>query len=244
MNSRRLHLKKSKKSNPISFLLGTIFFSFILTIIIIFKAGKHLEESITSYATIETKRVATTILNDVIRNYDFTKEDLYKIVKNDSKEIEFIDYNSKEVNAILSKINKNVTDRLLEIESGDTKNISLSDGLKGRKYIYLKNGVVCDIPIGSLTDNSLLINTTMTIPIRFSFVGSVKSNLEVKVNSYGFNNALVELFIIVEITEQITLPHTSKEIKVSANIPLVTELIQGKVPLYYQGGLEKNSNIS
>ena len=72
-------------------LLGTIFFSFILTIIIIFKAGKHLEESITSYASIETKRVATSILNDVIRNYDFTKENLYKIVKNDSKEIEFID---------------------------------------------------------------------------------------------------------------------------------------------------------
>ena len=84
----------------------------------------------------------------------------------------------------------------------------------------------------------------MSIPIRFSFVGSVKSNLEVKVNSYGFNNALVELCIIVEITEQVTLPHTSKEIKVSSNIPLVTELIQGKVPLYYQGGLEKNSNIS
>ena len=95
MNSRRLHLKRRKKSNPISFLLGTIFFSFILTIIIIFKAGKHLEESITSYASIETKRVATSILNDVIRNDDFTIENLYKIVKNDSKEIEFIDYNSK-----------------------------------------------------------------------------------------------------------------------------------------------------
>ncbi len=136
--------------------------------------------------SIETKRVATTILNDVIRNYDFTKEDLYKIVKNDSKEIEFIDYNSKEVNAILNKINKNVTHRLLEIERGDTKNISLSDGLKGKNYIYLKNGIVCDIPIGSLTGNSLLINTTMSIPIRFSFVGSVKSNLEVKVKFLWF----------------------------------------------------------
>ena len=75
-------------------------------------------------------------------------------------------------------------------------------------------------------------------------VGSVKSNLDVKVTSYGLNNALVELSIIAEITEQITLPHTSKEVKVSSSIPIVTELIQGKIPYYYQGGLEKNFNLS
>ena len=245
---QRLRLKKTNnckpKSKTFSFLLGSIFFSFVLALFIIFKVGKNLEESITDYATIEVKRVATTILNDVIRNYNFSEENLYKIVKNDTKEIELIDYNSKEVNNILSKINREITNKLLELERGETKNISISDGLKGKNYIYLKNGVVCDIPVGSLTGNSLLINTTMAIPIRFSFVGSVKSNLDVKVTSYGLNNALVELSITAEVTEQITLPHTSKEVKVSSSIPIVTELIQGKVPYYYQGGLEKNSNLS
>lgn len=243
---QRLRLKKVNncKSKTFPFFIGSIFFSFVLAIVIIFKAGKNLEKSITDYATIETKRVATAILNDVIRNCNFSEENLYEIVKNNTQEIELINYNSKEVNNILSKINKKITKKLLELERGETQNISLSDGLKGKSYTYLKNGVVCDIPVGSLTGNSLLINTTMTIPLRFSFVGSVKSNLDVKVTSYGLNNALVELSIIAEITEQITLPHTSKEVKVSSSIPIVTELIQGKIPYYYQGGLEKNSNLS
>ncbi len=248
IKKQRLKLKKAnnynRKSRISSFFIASILFSLLLALVIIFKAGNNLEKSITDYATIEVKRVATTILNDVIRNYNFSEENLYEIVKNDIKEIELIDYNSKKVNNILNKVNKEIIKKLLELERGETKNISLSDGLKGKNYSYLKNGVVCDIPVGSLTGNSLLINTTMSIPIRFSFVGSVKSNLDVKVTPYGLNNALVELSVKVEITEQITLPHTSKEIKVSSSIPIVTELIQGKVPYYYQGGLEKSSNLS
>ena len=67
-----------------------------------------MEKSITDYATIEVKRVATTILNDVIRNYNFRKKIYTEIVKNDIKEIELIDYNSKKVNNILNKVNKEI----------------------------------------------------------------------------------------------------------------------------------------
>ena len=142
---QRLRLKKVNncKSKTFPFFIGSIFFSFVLAIVIIFKAGKNLEKSITDYATIETKRVATAILNDVIRNCNFSEENLYEVVKNNTQEIELINYNSKEVNNILSKINKKITKKLLELERGETQNISLSDGLKGKSYTYLKNGVVC-----------------------------------------------------------------------------------------------------
>ena len=160
--------------------------------------------------------MATAILNDVIRNCNFSEENLYEIVKNNTQEIELINYNSKEVNNILSKINKKITKKLLELERGETQNISLSDGLKGKSYTYLKNGVVCDIPVGSLTGNSLLIN------LNDFFI----------LSKWSFKNA------------GFPLPHTTKEVKVSSSIPIVTELIQGKIPYYYQGGLEKNSNLS
>ena len=83
MSQQRLKLKKTNnyktKSKTTSFLLGSVFFSFILALVIIFKAGRNLEESITDYATIESKRIATTILNDVIRNYNFSEKNLYLV---------------------------------------------------------------------------------------------------------------------------------------------------------------------
>ena len=66
--------------------------------------------------------------------------------------------------------------------------------------------------------------------------------MKTKVTPYGINNALVEIAAEVTITEQITMPHTTKKIPLTSEVTLVIELIQGKVPSFYQGSIDKNSN--
>ena len=81
--------------------------------------------------------------------------------------------------------------------------------------------------------------------MRFSFIGTVSSNLDTKVTSYGINNALVEINIDVTIMEQITLPHSTKKVPVTLSVNLVTELIQGDIPNYYLGSLNgKSASLS
>lgn len=205
-------------------------------------AGKGLEQVIINYATVETERIANVILNDVtIIDEDFLDEDLFEISRDNEGNIELINFDTKTTNKLLKEINDNAMKRLSAIEKGETKDLELSDSLKGTRLTFLDDGVVCDIPIGSLFHNGLIVNLTASIPIRFSFVGTVSSNIVTDVKEYGFNNALIEVGIEVTIKEKITMPHSTKSIPIKAKVNLTTQIIQGNIPDYYNGSFTTTS---
>ncbi len=243
--STKIRLKKQKP--PLSIfkqLLCYSIFSFFLAIGLILLSGKKLENVIISYATIETERVATTILNQVTRNNITIPSNLYTVTKDKNDTITLLDINTQKSNALLSKINEEMMQKIMQLEEGNTKDLQISNSLKGTKLTYLKDGVVCEIPLGVLLGNSLLVNTSAVVPIRFSFIGYVKSHLKTKVTPYGLNNALVEIALEVSLTEQITMPHTTKSIKVTTDISLLVELVQGSVPNFYQGTYQEADSLS
>lgn len=216
--------------------------SFFTALYLTSLAGKGLEQVIINYATVETERIANVILNDVtIIDEDFLDEDLFEISRDNEGNIELINFDTKTTNKLLKEINDNAMKRLSAIEKGDTKDLELSDSLKGTRLTFLDDGVVCDIPIGSLFHNGLIVNLTASIPIRFSFVGTVSSNIVTDVKEYGFNNALIEVGIEVTIKEKITMPHSTKSIPIKAKVNLTTQIIQGNIPNYYNGSFTTTS---
>ena len=150
---------------------------------------------------------------------------------------------TKATNKLLKEINEKAMKRLTAIEKGNTKDLELSDSLKGTRLTFLDDGVVCDIPIGSLFHNGLIVNLTTSIPIRFSFIGTVSSNIVTNVKEYGFNNALVEVGIEVTIKEKITMPHSTKSVPITTKVNLTTQLIQGSIPNYYNGAFTTSSQV-
>ena len=58
---------------------------------------------------------------------------------------------------------------------------------------------------------------------------------------YGINNSIIEVVLNINLSIQVILPFTSKNIQISKNIPIETKIIEGKVPIYY-GGVKANSN--
>ena len=216
--------------------------SFFAALYLTSLAGKGLEQVIINYATVETERIANVILNDVtIIDEDFLDEDLFEISRDNEGNIELINFDTKTTNKLLKEINDNAMKRLSAIEKGNTKDLELSDSLKGTRLTFLDDGVVCDIPIGSLFHNGLIVNLTASIPIRFSFVGTVSSNIVTDVKEYGFNNALIEVGIEVTIKEKITMPHSTKSIPITAKVNLTTQIIQGNIPDYYNGSFTTTS---
>ena len=88
--------------------------------------------------------------------------------------------------------------------------------------------------ISSLNAESLKIN----------LIGNVVSSLETSVSNYGLNSALIKVYANVEVTEQIIIPFTTKDIKIVNKVPIAIKVIQGKVPEYYSDGkLNNSSNI-
>ena len=233
-------MNKKKIYIFISLLILSFFTALYLTSL----AGKGLEQVIVKYATSETERIANVILNDVVNiDDDYFNEDLFEISRDNDGNIELINFDTKVTNRLLKDINDKAMKRLSAIEKGDTTDIELSDSLKGTRLAFLDDGVVCDIPIGSLFHNGLIVNLTTSIPIRFSFIGTVSSNIVTDVKEYGFNNALIEVGIEVTIKEKITMPHSTESIPITTKVNLTTQLIQGSVPNYYNGAFSASSQV-
>ena len=233
-------MNKKKIYIFISLLILSFFTALYLTSL----AGKGLEQVIVKYATSETERIANVILNDVVNiDEDYFNEDLFEISRDNDGNIELINFDTKVTNRLLKDINDKAMKRLSAIEKGDTTDIELSDSLKGTRLAFLDDGVVCDIPIGSLFHNGLIVNLTTSVPIRFSFIGTVSSNIVTDVKEYGFNNALIEVGIEVTIKEKITMPHSTESIPITTKVNLTTQIIQGSVPNYYNGAFSTSSQV-
>lgn len=213
--------------------------SFLMIIFI----GKKTTPSISKYLDSEAKRIATNIVSgstNEILSKDIDYNDLINSKNNQNMEIEFFDYNTKEVNRLLLEITSDIQKKLLNLEEGKIKDFPLAHNLKNINTI--SNGVICSIPIGTVSKIPILANLGPTIPVRISFIGDVISNLKTTIKSYGINNVYLQIDIVVEISEQITMPLTTEVKKIKIISPLFIRVIQGKIPNYYLNDITKESN--
>ena len=144
-------------------------------------------------------------------------------------------YINKEVNKILKEINKKVLKKVKDLEKGKVENLKLG------RYTAIKNGLLCELPLSLIKNNIILSNIGPTIPIKLSFSGGVKTKTKNKITSYGINNIVIEVNILVEIKEQVTMPISSKETIIEITSPLVLKIVQGQIPKYFETDINTNS---
>ena len=69
------------------------------------------------------------------------------------------------------------------------------------------------------------------------------TNLETKVTNYGLNNALVELFVYIKFENEIISPFKRKKIDMEYDTIIASMMIEGEVPSFYNGVIEKESGL-
>ena len=223
------------------FLVILYFSSFFLINLLSFKINPILY----NYVNLEVERITSNVIDGSI-NEILTHNidgDLFIVTKNSSGEIQTIDYDTKKVNQLLKMISSDIQHKLIEFEDGKLDNIMIADSFRGKNFRYMKNGVVCEVPIGSLSGNSFLSNLGPVIPVKMSFLGQVSTNLHTKISDYGINNVYLEINIHVEIKERITMPVMSKDSTIKIDSPLSIKIIQGSIPKYYGGIMSQDSNL-
>lgn len=230
----------------ITIILWLITTSSIISFFYVDYIGKEFGTILQKYVNTEVKRFTTNVVNTAVNDVvsSWNTEELFIIKKNDHQEIETIDFNTRNVNKILREINQVILTRIQNLEMGETEDLQVSEIFKKGNYKKIKRGVVCEIPLNSLRKNVTLSNIGPTIPIKLSFSGNVKTTTKTNVESYGINNLVVEVIIVVEINEQITMPTSSKETTLTIEAPLILKIIQGKIPEYYETDLNGNSITS
>ena len=218
----RMHLKNKRKIFMQKRLL-LVFFVMIFFLILFINLTNNAFNVLLNYAESMVIKRTSIIINKASDDeaLKYLENDLYTITKNNNNEIETIDYDSLAVNKFLNKITDNIESGL----SSDAQLLNLN------------------IPFGVVFNNPFFTNVGPNIPVKVQYIGSVLTNISTNVKEYGINNSLIEMVVLVEVSEKIVLPFVSKDILITNEVPFSYKIINGKIPDYYGSGLSKNSNI-
>lgn len=208
--------------------LFLIFFSLVFLIVL----NKRAMPIIINYANVQTKRIGIEILRNAGTkevNELLKDKNLFKIIKNNNGEIESIDFDTGIINESLLVVAKNVRRRLKEVEKGENLPEEVYMNVLDKD---LKKGIIYEVPIGVVFGNSFLANVGPKVPVKIKYSGNVGLDVKTRVSEYGINSALIEVYIYVEVTQRTILPFSSKDIKLTSEIPVIMKVVKGSTPYY------------
>lgn len=243
----RMILKKTKKKkNGLLITIAILISVMTMTFLFINYYSKKALPIILSYAEAETKKLTILVINKAVTKQinNMDTDELFDIAYNKDGEITLIDFNSKKTSKILSTMTSLVELNLRAVEEGKIDMLELPDNsLSDYNMNLLEKGIIVEVPLGIITNSSLLYNIGPKIPVKLSLVGDVVTGFSSEVVEYGINNALLKLMIDIKVDTKIILPIVSDQITIDCSIPIAMKVIQGKIPSYYIDGFTTKSNI-
>ena len=243
----RMILKKTKKKkNGLLITIAILISVMTMTFLFINYYSKKALPIILSYAEAETKKLTILVINKAVTKQinNMDTDELFDIAYNKDGEITLIDFNSKKTSKILSTMTSLVELNLRAVEEGQIDMLELPDNsLSDYNMNLLEKGIIVEVPLGIITNSSLLYNIGPKIPVKLSLVGDVVTGFSSEVVEYGINNALLKLMIDIKVDTKIILPIVSDQITIDCSIPIAMKVIQGKIPSYYIDGFTTKSNI-
>ncbi len=239
---RRLKLHKVKNRNTIMKNLLIVFFCLIIsnTLLINIYSSK-VSKKASILASEQIDEILYQFFNELITNDVINKssvKDILEINKNEKGEILSVNYDLEKTYTILTDVTKVLKDALINLESGKI-DVSMYN-----KYLESgKNGLILKVPLFLGSDNIFITNLGPRIPIVVNFNETFLTNVKTKVTNYGFNNALLEVYITVEMQKLMITPLKKDNSKFHYNILVSSLVVNGSVPEFYGGTYESSSGI-
>lgn len=171
--------------------------------------------------------------NEIISDNEINN--LLIINKNKDNEIQSIDYDLEKSYQLMKSWINSIYDNFYEFSNTSIEYYS-------EDFSSDSNSFVVSYPIGLASNNLLLTNLGPKIPVRINFLSNAKTRIFTKVSSYGINSLLVEMYLEITLKHEIVALNT-EEFNADYEILIASKIIQGKIPNYYGGVIEKQSSI-
>lgn len=195
------------------------------------------------YGVKYTNKVSFIVSEIVNKNiYDYVFNVFSKDVLVD-KEFNNIIYFDKNSNGEIIAINYNfpLCYELLGDSIGllydDVNNIGIDN-----KYFVQKDKVFF-IPLGVVSNNIFLNFLGPKIPCRVDLLANANMGFRTIVKNYGINSLLVEIYLVIDITNKILVPYIEEDNGKSYELIVSSKIVNGNIPDYYGGVIEKSSSI-
>ncbi len=126
---------------------------------------------------------------------------ILNITKNNEGEILTVNYDIEKSYKLLWNISSILKKGIEDLENG-TIDVDSSD-----KYLTSgPHGLIISIPLFLNSPNMFINNLGPKIPAQVNFNETLLTNIKIKVTNYGLNNALLEVYISVEMQKLIITP--------------------------------------
>ncbi len=210
------------------------FFSFLILIWL----DHQLNLILNPYIDIEVERLTNNIVNREVHKQMKEITMLPSTQNQNFSKFEKLSYNTWEINQLKIKIAGAIEDTLSQLENGKMDEYFLPKRIQSGRFQAIRGGIVCDVSIGSLRGSTMFANIGPTIPIKLTFTGQVQSDVDVEVKEYGLNSAFVEVVLVFQIKEQVSMPLSSRQKTIVVKEPISMDIIQGDVPRYYSDSFQ------
>ena len=164
-------------------------------------------------------------INEVFNNEEL--DNIVELVKNKDDEIIGIDYRIGNCYKLLNKY--------IDVLYEDIVNVDYSDK-------YYQDGVY--FVSSSLINDAMMFNSLgIKIPMKINVLNDVRVNFKTKVESYGINSILVELYLVMDVKSWFVNPFNDGTFGEQYEYVLSSRIVNGEIPIYYGNNIEKSSSI-
>lgn len=241
-NMKRFRTYKKNTGNTMNRLIFIVFFCALVCSLQLFNSySKNVSEDVLILINQKLDKVIYQFFSDLITDDVINKESVNNILeinKNNKGEILSVNYDLEKTYKILTEVSSILKEGINNLENGKI-DVAIYD-----KYLSSgKNGLILNIPLFITSNNIFLNNLGPRIPVLINFNESLLTNVRTKVTNYGFNNALLEIYISVEMQKLIITPMDKSEDKFYYDILIGALVINGSVPEFYGGTYENSSGI-
>lgn len=235
---KRLKMRKNYKVSKLLLVVFILIFFFTFSLVKIY--SNKISPKVVRVAETKLKKFTESFLSNNV-GYDLfgenTLEDILIINKNDEEEILYVDFNLEKAYLVLDTVTEELNNLLINLENGHIT--SEND----QNIISNDSGLIMELPMFIASDSVLFANLGPKIYFKINFIGSVLTNIRSEIRDYGMNNALVELYVTIKVTEELMAPVTKSSQEVEYDVLIASQVINGRVPAYYGGAIVEKSNL-
>ena len=216
--------------------MSVIVMIFILVCFFIYYFSIKWSVGLINISKLKVNEITNNIINDAVFNYKKNKIDLNNLITtkvNKNDEIINIDIDIEKGYILLEGIVNEIRNVIKKFQLTEYKYYNME------ALSYVQNGIIISIPMGAITGKNLIVNLGPKIPVKLSLLENVKGVIRTEVKEYGINNALLNVYIKIEIEQNIEMPSATNSFYSTYDMLIASKLIQGTVPNFignFKGG--------
>lgn len=225
------------------FLLTIVFFTFS-TAMGLWLVNAGLKPTLISYAESQTRKIASLVISNAINKKIANEMDIENIIEPVPNQEGMTKLNAEIVNRVKAETTHLIQKNLKVAESGNLSELELLTDVEFEKTDKGVDGIVYYVPLGQATNNALLGNLGPKIPVRFTAIGDVRSDVKTSIKDFGINNAYIQVYVALTVNVQIIIPFATNVTTISEEVPVGMFIMKGNVPQYYNSGGSSSPALS